>query len=120
MLAYCLLSWMSGGLPWAAVSSNANAVMDAKLSYREAVPTLIRDALLRAPAAAAAAATCGLKEFLEHAFQLPYDAAPDYALLRRSLDHPTTVTTTATTTATTATTSPCKERKSRGQVAKRK
>uniref|UniRef100_UPI0035900802 serine/threonine-protein kinase VRK3-like isoform X2 n=1 Tax=Myxine glutinosa TaxID=7769 RepID=UPI0035900802 len=93
MLAYSLLAWMGGHLPWVSAvhllqalpQLNAETVMLSKLHYEGAAATLVQDVMEEHHTPERAA----MLDFLMVVFSLLYDEVPDYSKLLQILSSPT-------------------------------
>uniref|UniRef100_A0A8C4RCL6 Protein kinase domain-containing protein n=1 Tax=Eptatretus burgeri TaxID=7764 RepID=A0A8C4RCL6_EPTBU len=92
MLAYCLLAWMGGHLPWASGAHllqtqpqlNAESVMLSKLQYEGTAAGLVRDVMGEQHNPERAV----MLDFLMVVFTLLYDEVPDYSKLLQILSSP--------------------------------
>lgn len=75
ILAYCLLHWMEGSLPWSASLANPDTVSSAKHAFFEKLPSsLITFFPESSPE---------LKDFFNFVSRLQYETQPDYNAARR-------------------------------------
>ncbi|XP_076463587.1 serine/threonine-protein kinase VRK1-like [Babylonia areolata] len=79
ILAYCMLEWLAGSLPWSKVLSDKDKVHDLKCRYMNNQSDLFKDCFGTKPCPE------GLKKYFAIVSKLAYDEKPDYNQLRQFL-----------------------------------
>ncbi|KAL6468497.1 hypothetical protein MHYP_G00220210 [Metynnis hypsauchen] len=79
-LGYCLLSWMTGSLPWSDVTQSSSAISAEKERYMTDVLGLMSSCFKKRRASGV------LQSYLSQAMGLHYTEKPDYSLLKAGLN----------------------------------
>ncbi|XP_071485801.1 serine/threonine-protein kinase VRK1-like [Diadema antillarum] len=77
ILAYVMLQWLCAKLPWEDKLTDLNYVMTQKVKYSKDIRSLLETCF------AGASYPAELRDFFQHAFDLGYEAEPDYNKLRK-------------------------------------
>eukprot|EP00914_Ancora_sagittata_P015730 GHVO01031295.1.p1 GENE.GHVO01031295.1~~GHVO01031295.1.p1 ORF type:complete len:475 (+),score=71.64 GHVO01031295.1:165-1589(+) len=77
ILAYCLLQWRCGALPWEDKLTNKDYVAQQKIKYLDDLPALFRKCFPGGDT------PLPLKLFLEYVVKMEYDSSPDYNKCRK-------------------------------------